>query len=215
MAKTEDNNIGIDDLEIDSSPEDSKEDESASAQELVLGQSKIAILSSLLNSAKDSIDKIQALLGQEYNSDDIARISLSQLGEQKNGPVEAGSGRIIEGVFDGEDMIGPDGKQYSIPANYASKSKLVEGDILKLTITATGTFVYKQIGPIERKRVVGVLEQTPSGNFHVVSDGKKWRVLTASVTYFKGQDTDEVIILVPKIGDSKWAAVENIVKQPK
>ena len=32
-------------------------------------------------------------------------------------------------------MIGPDGKNYPVPANYASKSKLIEGDILKLTIT--------------------------------------------------------------------------------
>jgi hypothetical protein len=123
-------------------------------------------------------------------------------------------GVIIEGVFDGENMIGPDGKQYSVPANYASKSKLVEGDILKLTITPNGTFIYKQIGPIERGRVIGKLEQTTEGNFFVQSGNKKWKVLTASVTYFKGQIGDEVVILVPKTGDSKWAAVENIVNKP-
>jgi len=39
--------------------------------------------------------------------------------------------------------------------------------------------------------------------------------LTASVTYFKGQENDEIIILVPKAGESKWAAVENIVKKQK
>ena len=110
-------------------------------------------------------------------------------------------------------MIGPDGKQYNVPTNYASKSKLVEGDILKLTINLAGKFIYKQIGPIERKRVVGVLEQGSGGNYTVVSEDKKWRVLTASATYFKGQDGDEVVILLPKTGESKWAAVENIVKQ--
>jgi hypothetical protein len=122
-------------------------------------------------------------------------------------------GRVIEGVFDGENMIGPDGKQYSVPANYASKSKLVEGDILKLTITPTGTFVYKQIGPIERRRVVGTLEQTQSGNYVVNSDGRKWQVLIASVTYFKGEPGDEAVILVPKRGESRWAAMENVVKK--
>ena len=35
------------------------------------------------------------------------------------------AGKIIEGVFDGQVMIGPDGKNYPVPANYASKSKLV------------------------------------------------------------------------------------------
>ncbi len=38
-------------------------------------------------------------------------------------------GKIIEGVFDGQIMIDQEGKNYPVPANYASKSKLVEGDI--------------------------------------------------------------------------------------
>ena len=59
---------------------------------------------------------------------------------------ESDEGLVIEGVFDGQHMIGPDGKKYSVPANYASKSKLVEGDILKLTIDRQGNFIYKQIG---------------------------------------------------------------------
>ena len=97
----------------------------------------------------------------------------------------------------------------------ANRGDIVEGDILKLTITGTGTFVYKQIGPIERKRVVGTLEQTSSGGYLVHGEDKKWRVLTASVTYFKGKNADEVVVLVPKAGESKWAAVENIVKSAK
>ena len=51
-------------------------------------------------------------------------------------------GKIIEGVFDGQNMVGSDGKTYPVPANYASKSKLVQGDILKLTIADDGTFLY-------------------------------------------------------------------------
>ena len=70
---------------------------------------------------------------------------------------EYDEGIVIEGVFDGQIMIGADGKKYSVPANYASKSKLVEGDILKLTIDRQGNFIYKQIGPIERRRLIGSL----------------------------------------------------------
>ena len=58
-------------------------------------------------------------------------------------------GIIVEGVFNGQIMIGPDGKQYSVPANYASKSKLVEGDILKLTIDKDGSFIFKQISRLK------------------------------------------------------------------
>lgn len=124
------------------------------------------------------------------------------------------SEKVIEGVFDGEGMIGADGGRYDVPANYASKSKLVEGDILKLTINNMGAFVYKQIKPIERARLVGTLEQDEhSLQYSVEADGKKWKLLTASVTYFKGDVGDEVVFLIPAEGGSRSAAVENIIKR--
>src|SRR5690348_1286273 len=75
-------------------------------------------------------------------------------------------GKVIEGVFDGQNMVGSDGKTYPVPANYASKSKLVQGDILKLTIGDDGAFLYKQIGPIPRKQLVGILTQE-NGHYYV------------------------------------------------
>ena len=125
-----------------------------------------------------------------------------------------GTERIVEGIFDGKGMVGPDGKEYPIPPNYASKSKLVEGDMLKLTITPSGAFVFKQIGPIERSRVVATLGfDATTGEFYATTDGKRWSVIKASVTYFKGEPADEVVLLVPKSTPSKWAAVENIIKK--
>ena len=49
-------------------------------------------------------------------------------------PASEVSGVVIEGVFNGKEMVGPDGKLHGMSPNYASKSKLVEGDILKLTV---------------------------------------------------------------------------------
>lgn len=150
---------------------------------------------------------------------------------------DAEATHIIEGVFDGQHMVGPDGKQYSVPSNYASKSKLVEGDILKLRITGRGAFVYKQIGPIARDRKVGILERDDvSGEFvAIVPDAeadrtdvqraiversdlpmveyKRFRILRASVTYYHGEPGDEAVVLVPKDAPSTWAAVENIIKR--
>jgi len=120
--------------------------------------------------------------------------------------------KIIEGVFDGQNMIGPDEKQYPIPANYASKSKLVEGDVLKLTIAADGTFMYKQIGPIERKKIIGTIIKE-DGEMKVNAESKKYKVLTASLTYFKAEEGDQVTIIVPKDKESTWAAVENVIKK--
>ena len=110
-------------------------------------------------------------------------------------------------------MIGPDGKTYSVPANYASKSKLVDGDALKLTIADDGTFVYKQIGPVERRRAIGKLIRDPETDEFVVQAGaKNYKLLRASITYFKAVEGDEIVVLLPQNAESKWAAVENIIK---
>ena len=118
------------------------------------------------------------------------------------------AGKIIESVFDGQVMIGPDGKNYPVPANYASKSKLVEGDMLKLTITDKGGFIYKQIGPTERRQVIGTLVQH-DGAYYVEAGGREYRILLASVTYFRINIGDQVTIIIPEDNpDATWAAVE-------
>jgi len=118
------------------------------------------------------------------------------------------AGKIIEGVFDGQNMVGPDGKVYPVPANYASKSKLVEGDILKLTIADDGTFLYKQIGPVPRRQIIGTLVNH-DGTYFVEVSGREYRVLLASVTYFKAKTGDQISIIVPEdTPDALWAAIE-------
>jgi hypothetical protein len=120
----------------------------------------------------------------------------------------------VEGVFNGEKMVGSDGAEYAIPPNYASKSKLVEGDLMKLTITVNGSFIFKQLGPIPRRRLIGELVSHPdTGQWGVLAEGKPYKILTASVTFYKGKPGDEVILLLPRDGDSAWGAVENIIKK--
>ena len=106
-------------------------------------------------------------------------------------------------------MVGSDGKTYPVPANYASKSKLVQGDILKLTIAEDGSFLYKQIGPVPRKQVVGVLSQK-DGHYFVDVDKKQYRALLASVTYFKANPGDQVSVNIPadETVNAEWAALE-------
>lgn len=120
------------------------------------------------------------------------------------------AGKIIEGNFDGQNMVGPDGKVYPVPANYASKSKLVEGDTLKLTIADDGSFIYKQIGPVERKKVIAKMA-LENGQYVAVTESKQYHVLYASVTYFKAKPGDEVTIVVPAATDATWAAIEALI----
>lgn len=120
--------------------------------------------------------------------------------------------RMLEGIFDGEKMIGDDEGTYTIPPNYASKSKLVEGDRLKLTITHNGSFIYKQVKPIGRKRLVGELVLDPELNqWGVFSEGKLYKVLKASVTFYKGNIGEEAVVLVADDRPCVWGAIENII----
>lgn len=120
-------------------------------------------------------------------------------------------GKVIEGVFDGQVMIGADKKTYPVPANYASKSKLVEGDTLKLTIAEDGGFIYKQIGPAERRQIIGTLVQH-DGAYYVEASGREYRILLASVTYFRINLGDQVTIIIPEGNpEATWAAVEAVL----
>jgi hypothetical protein len=158
------------------------------------------------------IKRLRALIQEaETNLAAATELLISLVGDdEKMAPVmqEANLGKVIEGVFDGQNMVGSDSKIYPVPANYASKSKLVQGDILKLTISDDGSFLYKQIGPIPRKQVVGTLK-LENGHYFVDVNGKDYRVLLASVTYFKAKPNDQVSVNVPEDDSAaEWAALE-------
>lgn len=158
------------------------------------------------------VKRLRALIQEAETSLAAAKeLLVSLVGEDttvRNLASEENLGKIIEGVFDGQNMVGSDGKTYPVPANYASKSKLVQGDILKLTIADDGAFMYKQIGPIPRKQVVGVLIQE-NGHYYVDISGRRLRVLLASVTYFKVKPGDQVSVNIPEDDEhAEWAALE-------
>jgi len=182
-----------------------------------ISKSKFQLLQKVLNNVHENLGKVIQILEQgpeeiEGFEDSLNGISQT-IKDVEQDLALAGDEKIVEGVFDGEKMIASDGNEFVVPANYASKSKLVEGDILKLTITSNGDFLYKQIGPVNRERLVGKLSMDKKGEYFVTVDKKKYKILPASVTYFKGAVEDETVILVPKDARSKWAAVENIVKK--
>lgn len=173
----------------------------------------IKILKQLQDSLGNVIQLLESGTAQEAMQ---AMEKLSVEKRQLDAEVAEASGlRVIEGVFDGCNMVGADGNIYHVPPNYASKSRLVEGDLMKLTIRPDGSFIFKQIGPIERQRVIGKLaEDTEAGIFVVIGpDEARWQVLRASVTFYRGTIGDEVVVLVPKSTPSTWAAVENIVRR--
>ena len=169
-------------------------------------------LKRMLEETQKNIQRALESLNSGNPNPSLVMESLQQANAAARAIAGGAVGRVIEGVFNGDAMVGADGKRYNVPPNYASKSKLVEGDILKLTITQNGSFIYKQIGPIDRDQFICVLARDQlTGDWYAVKDERRWRVLTASVTYFHGKPGDQVVILVPKSSRSNWAAVENII----
>lgn len=175
--------------------------------------SNLALVAQMIESAEKNIQSAKQLLREMMGGKEISTAGSARLAERAQMLSVGEGGKIVEGVFDGQNMIGPDGKQYPVPANYASKSKLVEGDVLKLTISEDGSFIYKQIGPIERRKIIGLLTKDEKGDFKIIGEGKTYKVLLASITYFKAEQGDDVTIVVPKDSESVWAAVENVIKK--
>ena len=166
-----------------------------------LPEKQIKRLRGLIGEAETNLAAAKELLNSVLGDGDVITAPRDTI-------VSEPDGKIIEGVFDGQIMIGPDGKNYPVPANYASKSKLVEGDLMKLTITPEGRFLYKQIGPVERKTVIGTLVHHDD-KYYVEVNGNEYEILYASVTYFHLREGSQVSVVIPANNpDAAWAAVE-------
>lgn len=132
-------------------------------------------------------------------------------------PEEYDALEVVEGHFDGENMIGDNGKSYPVPPNYASKTQLIVGDRMKRILTTTRES-FKLIKPAERQRVVGTFQIDPQQDLYYVDvDGfdQPVRLLKASATFAMKnlglQLGDRVAIIVPKDTTPIWGALSSVV----
>jgi len=118
--------------------------------------------------------------------------------------------KIIEWVFTWEDMLGSNRMKYPVPVNYASKSKMVQWDRLKLIIDSSWKMTYKQISPIEREIKTGLIVKD-KWKFQVICDENTYDLLTAAVTHFKAEIWDTITVLLPKGKDASFAAIDSLL----
>lgn len=170
---------------------------------------KLALLKEMLDSAESNLRSARQIINELVGGTGNSKTQYAKQAASIK-PSSEKEASVIEGVFDGQNMIGPDGKSYPVPANYASKSKLVPGDVLKLTIAEDGAFLYKQIGPVERKRIIGPLIYE-DGQYRVLTNGKAYKVLLASITYYHAEVGDQVTLIVPEFEESEWGAIDNVL----
>lgn len=171
---------------------------------------KIQAIRDFIENAEMSIRSAKRILKEILNEENIDIGSNVDVDTSGLHSYKSGEDKIVEWVFTGEEMLGVDGHKYPVPVNYASKSKLVQGDKMKLTIDGSGRMLYKQIQQIERDIKVGLLTKD-QWKFQVLADGNVYSVLTAAVTHFKAEIGDSITILVPKWKEATFAAIEAVI----
>ncbi len=160
--------------------------------------------------AEKSIKNAKKLLKDLADSNDVDLKSEVDLSTKWLETYTNQESKIIEWVFTGAEMLWSDWNKYPVPANYASKSKMVQWDRLKLTIDKKGKMMYKQIAPIERE-IKTWLVVKEKDKYQVIADGKTYDLLTAAVTHFKANIWDKISIIVPAWKTATFAAIEAVI----
>jgi hypothetical protein len=173
----------------------------------MLQDKQIKSLRDLIQSAESSIRSARKIL--DSLSGETPRNDFDTSGIELNS-YQQWSDKIVEWVFTGDSMLGPDGSVYPVPQNYSSKSLLVQGSRLKATIDANWTIKYKIIEEIPFETNTGIV--TKNGDkYEITTDKKIYKVLMAAITFHKCEVGDTVSIRTPKWKDATYAVIESII----
>lgn len=170
----------------------------------------ISAIRDFIVTAEKSIKNANKLLNDLLKENEIDLNSEIELNASWLNNYNSWDSKIIEWVFTWTEMMWSDWNNYPVPANYSSKSKLVQWDKLKVTIDPSGRMMYKQIAPIERENITWLLSKDKD-KYQVVCGSKTFDVLTAAVTHFKWDIWDSVTVIVPAWKDATFAAIDNII----
>ncbi len=170
----------------------------------------IAAIRDFIESAEKSIKNAKKLLKDVMDENNLNLDSEIDLNTKWLNSYLSDDSKIIEGLFTWVDMLWSDWNKYPIPVNYASKSKLVQWDKMKLTIEPSGKMLYKQIAPIPREMKTGLVVKEKD-KYQVVAEGQTYDLLTAAVTHFKANIWDKVTIIIPEWKQATFAAIEALI----
>ena len=118
----------------------------------------------------------------------------------------------IEGAFDGEFMVCTDGRKFSVPANYAAKSRLVYGEQLKM-FEDGGKTLFKQMSKVEKEKPEAVLNKK-EGKWYAITKTGTYKVLDVAANFNNAKVGDKAVIILPK-GNAgvPFAALEKILRE--
>lgn len=166
----------------------------------------------LLANIENDIRRVRILLQRIKDGsykDKIDEEELKQISSQLLNYSVPNEWEVVEWVYDWLYMLWSDGKKYPVPLNYASKSKLISWDTLKLTILPNGKLMYKLISPAPRTYVRATLSQSWNEYLAIWDNGKTYKLNPAAVTYFDLKVWDEMSIIINAEGKWEFAAIES------
>ncbi len=168
---------------------------------------QIKALRDLIQSAENSIRSAKKILDSLLGDVPLDEIDIDN---SKLNSYQSWDTKIVEWIFTGDSMLGPDGAVYPVPQNYSSKSLLVQWSRLKATIENNGGIKYKIIEEIPFETSIGII--TKNGDkYEITTDTKTYRVLMAAITFHKCSIGDTVSIRTPKWKDATYAVIESII----
>ena len=170
----------------------------------------IEAIRDFITTAEKSIKNAKKLLKDLIEENNIDLDTEIDLDTQWLNSYSSENNKIVEWVFTWSEMLGSDWNKYPVPANYSSKSKLVQWDRLKLTIETNWKMIYKQIAPIEREFKAWQIVKEKD-KYQVIADWKTYDVLTAAITHFRANIWDKATIILPANKKATFAAIEAII----
>lgn len=170
----------------------------------------IAAIRDLIISAEKSIKNAKKILKDVLEENDLSMETKADIDTNWLNSYSSDDSKIIEWVFTGEEMLWADKNKYPVPANYSSKSKLVQWDKLKLTIEPSWKMLYKQIAPIDREFITWLVTKEKD-KYQVVCEWKAYDLLTAAVTHFKAEIWSSVTVIIPKWKQATFAAIDAVL----
>lgn len=151
-------------------------------------------LNKRIEDAESNVNAAKNILGKIY--EDYLRVDYTQI-----------DGEV--GKFNGFEMVTDSGKKHKINENYAAKSKLVYGDVLKL-IEEDGKSIFKQIEKVNKERVEGILTKK-EGEWYLLTDRGSYKVSDAAAEYHKAELNSQAVAFLPADDlDAPFATLDTV-----
>lgn len=172
-----------------------------------IDQQKQEKITTILQSIKADIDRLEQVLFDTAPKNN----NTNNTNPNTNTKNDENASEGITGYFDGLFMVSSNGKKYEVPRNYAAKSKLVYGDVLKMIQDEKGANTFKQVEKQPRKKIEGIAVKKDNA-WILLSDAGAYELSSTAAEFKNVQEHDEVTAFIPDNNSNvPYAALDEVL----